>query len=320
MAGRKRASDISQDNATSATASTRGKRARKEIVNDKSPLLNLPGELRNRIYKYIIADTKEYKRGKTRDKSYNTTSNARPIGLKYTSIMAAKRYKTAKQWLNAHKRRHYFGLTQTCRLFRHEFRPLYLEELSFGIKSGLGHFLVIFGHNDEIQAMGHHIINIMSDSLPHDGIDLLAVLKKMSDLKMPSLLFRYRKYSSLEPWNINDLFLTLASRMDSLIKPIVEGFDLTSITIFKDPKRHGSKQRSQPAVRMNLDNKCFSTWSQERKESHMKSLISYVGLEKIDGNHTTICCDGRSYLWYVPGMIYDDWNASEMRLLSEETD
>ena len=269
--------------------------------------------MRNRIYEYTIANTKEYKRGETRDKHNRPTSNADPIHLKHTSIKAAKRYKTAKHWVNAHKRRHYFGLTQACRLLRHEFRSLYLAELSFDINSHLGQFTVMFGHNDEIRAMGHHIVSITRDFLPHDGIDILAVLKKMSDLKMPRLLFHYGRYTSREPWNINDLFLTLVSSARFLVRPPGEGFDITSITILKDPNRRGSGQRNQPALRINMDIEGFSSCSQEIKESDMKSVMMHAGLDDIHGIHTTICCDGRSYLWYVR-------NISEMRLLSEETE
>ena len=278
-------------------------------------------ELRNRIYNYVVADYRKYKRGSTFSRRFNCKiPNSPPIHLRHTSIKAAKRYKTAKQWANAHKRRHYFGLTQTCRLLRHEFRPLYLQELSLEVDSRLGQFLSIFGHNEESQVLGHRIIKTMGDPLPHHGVDVLPLLKDIFDLKKSRRLTHDHEPS--RPFDMNDLFLSLAPTEDRLIY-FKNDFEIvvTGITIFKDSERPHPGKVNELALRIDLECERFPQLTQEEKESRMKSLLGHANLDFLDGIYATIRCGNRSYRWYVPrykcNASYDWFKAS--RLVSEET-
>jgi hypothetical protein len=79
--------------------------------------------------------------------------------------------------------RPYMGLTQACRLLRQEFRPLYPR--IFPVHHGIryyGEYLLAFGLNETVQAMGKLITTASLDTLPqHYGYDIFAFFNVVHD-------------------------------------------------------------------------------------------------------------------------------------------
>jgi len=201
---------------------------------------------------------------------------------------------------------------------RQEFRTLYLEELSLGVASRLGQFLVVFGCNEEIQAMGHQIVKIMQDPLTQGGVDMFPVLKEMSDLGRPRIFTRTNRTSRALLWDIEDLILTLAASVYTLTTSMMSvSSNITAITIFKDSDQHHSEQADKPELRIDLDNEGASHLSQEEKKIEMKTVVEHSRLFRLEGIIITFHWGDRSYRWYVAGLEWDN-TTPKMRLLSEE--
>ncbi|KAJ4361489.1 hypothetical protein N0V95_001826 [Ascochyta clinopodiicola] len=123
------------------------------VVGDRkaTSLMDLPGELRNLIYSFTSSSSRQALlvhrpriaslRSSTRldrqrtlpsdiaDKKYD---DALPVAIRHGSARASRR-KTQPALLARETNRPFFGLTQVCRLLRHEFRPLYMLKQEIGM-------------------------------------------------------------------------------------------------------------------------------------------------------------------------------------------
>ncbi|KAI4714682.1 hypothetical protein J4E89_000363 [Alternaria sp. Ai002NY15] len=309
--GRKRALEPAVDAGPPAATSTRRKRARKEVINDKSLLLKLPGELRNRIYEYIMEDVKEHKKGTTskapkrRGGLYRTFDNDEPIYLRYTSIKPRKRYKTAKQWAVAHDRRPYFGLTQTCRTLREEFRPLYVSEIGFSIDLGqIGQYLAAFGSNEEEKIIGQSAANISQSPLSEDGADLLPVLERFRELKQPRLIDDHPViYGGERYWDCDSLFALICFwwHGHTLGISAEAKSGITKITFVKRPDaERDDPPNDRPMLVIDLDANVFVSQTHQTMDAHMRRLISGFGLRQLNNTITQFRC-GHKRFTYTTG-------------------
>ncbi|KAI4932544.1 hypothetical protein J4E85_002942 [Alternaria conjuncta] len=311
MAGRKRALEPAVDGGPATATSTRRKRARKKVVNDKSLLLKLPGELRNRIYEFIMEDVKEYKKGKTskapkrRGGGPSTKfDNDAPIRLKYTSVKSHKRFKTAKQWAAAHERRPYFGLTQACRMLREEFRPLYMSELGFCIDLHVGEYLLALGSNEEEQNIGQSIADIMRAPLSDDGADLLPFLKTLHGLKQPRLDKSCVFSRGRQCWDRDCVFAILCHSWQRDTDGLAEAkTGITKITFVKRPDCY-NLSNGRPMLVLDLDSKFFMSRTRKVMDVHMRTLISRFDLGDLHTMITRFRCGGESFTYTTDAHSY----------------
>ncbi|KAI4696529.1 uncharacterized protein J4E88_000706 [Alternaria novae-zelandiae] len=317
MAGTKRALEAAVDAGRPAATITHRKRAQKEVINDKSLLLKLPGELRNRIYEYIMEDVKENKKGtttkepKSRGELYITFDNDAPIHLKYTSIKSRKRCKSVKQWAAAHERRPYFGLTQACRMLREEFRPLYMSELGFCIDLYVGQYLLALGSNEEEQSIGQAVTNIMQTPLSDDGADLLPFLERLGELKQPRLDKFRLMYGGQRYWDRDTLLAVLCCEFQKDAGGLTKAkTGISNITIVKsrEAERY-SRPNEDLMLVMDLDANFFVSPTQQIIEAHMRKLLYRFELGELDtlvtqfrwrGKRFTFCSHAAALHGYSP--------------------
>ncbi|KAI4651844.1 hypothetical protein J4E93_002040 [Alternaria ventricosa] len=322
MAGRKRALEPAIDGGPAAATSTRRKRARKEVVNDKSLLLKLPGELRNRIYEFIMEDVKEYKKGKTskapkrEGAGYRNFRNDEPIHIKYTSVKSRKRYKTDKQWATAHDRRPYFGLTQACRMLREEFRPLYMSELGFCIDLHVDKYLATFGANEEEQMIGQSVANIVQAPLSDVGTDLLPFLERLRELKQPRVDDYRVTYDGQQHWNRDNLLAILCYEWQQDTGDLTRAkTGITKITFVKSLEAERHKQSNEiPILVVDLDADFFVSQTQRIMKAHMEKLLYCFELEEVDNMVTQFRCGGESFSFRSEANWYEKDPATIVRL------
>jgi hypothetical protein len=262
----------------------RQKRARHQNTENASPLMKLPGELRNRIYEMAIQDsTEEYLR------------------IKHKSIMVTRRYKTGKAWTNAHKQRTYMGLTQACRLLRQESAPLYIRARKVWIfPSSLRPYLTTFAVDDELRELGDALMMTKRPPPVDGGCNLLSMLQLLTNtgirmrVKKPSDIWWDRSAAMV----ITTLHRCYESDAPSLwdIDITHVSFDKMSIPVFGFP----SPTPSFEVVTVILKSEVLhQAMSEHEKRLYVKDMFSKIGLSLMNSLLFRVRCHGWETLWRV---------------------
>ncbi|KAI4630708.1 hypothetical protein J4E80_001646 [Alternaria sp. BMP 0032] len=281
------------------------KRARKDVANNKSPLLSLPGEIRNRIYELALADIMQQLEGgriRLRDELLNPIH----IDMQFTINARCPTIEELKSWhvqlderqRAEHGKRKYWGLVQACQLLRQEFRPLQLRTLPFTISAQyLDRYLYDFGTTEDALALGKSLKAIIKRPLiPDVRLDILPLLKKLSKQRnsLPWLTGPYHGNESL-------LFALVKSWAQpskglDILEPTIASVTLTMDNI------HGTRDApDRPSMIIGLRCARLTGLAPDEKRTIMLGLIKVTGLEKLRHFITEFRCCGRRYTWQMPG-------------------
>ncbi|KAI4696530.1 uncharacterized protein J4E88_000707 [Alternaria novae-zelandiae] len=283
------------------------KRARKDVVNNKSPLLNLPGEIRNRIYEFALADTMQQLDGGRIYLRYNKLNKAARLQWRLHLFMDELKSWQSQfdtYWKAAHGQRKYWGLAQACQILRQEFRLLQQRTLPLTISAQhLGQYLYAFGTTENALALGKSLTDIVNQPiLPDVRLDILPVLRKLSKQRksLPWLTEHLRRGESR--WKTSDLLAALFYHWAQPPKGLeVVERDIASVTLTMG-KVHGTHgAHEQPSMIIGLRCACFTDLTSDEKGATMLDFIKATGLEKLRYFITEFRCCERRYTWQMPG-------------------
>ncbi|KAI4932543.1 hypothetical protein J4E85_002941 [Alternaria conjuncta] len=288
------------------------KRARKDVANNKSSLLNLPGEIRNRVYEFALADTMQQLDGRRIRLKYMLIKASCQLRILYlvmdlgptTEELESWQPKLNTYWRAAHGQCKYWGLIQACQVLRQEFRPLHQRTLPFTISAQhLSQYLYAFGTTENALALGKSFTDIVNQPLlPDVRLDILPVLRKLSKQRKSLPWLTKHSLGNKSRWKTRNLLTTLFYHWAQPPKgfEVVER-DIASVTLTMG-KVHGTHgAHEQPSMIIGLRCACFTDLTSDEKGATMLDFIKATGLEKLHCFITEFRCCGRRYTWQMPG-------------------
>ncbi|KAI4936890.1 uncharacterized protein J4E92_001615 [Alternaria infectoria] len=285
------------------TAPSRTHLARACKVKVGVGLLDVPGEIRNKIYDYVIADAKQHRRGQE-------------LKLKYRPIKSRKRFKTNDQWRNAHRLRPYWGLTQVCHELRFELRPMHTRAIKVDIPAELlPHYLAHLSGTDEVKALGNRMVAIINQPWPAAGLDVLPVLKDLSmhhDADaIPYLRVPPNSHGTISFRDTNKVVPIMTRRwLGSDHEHIQHDMVSAALTTDRDvsslfPPGH--------SIIITLKDDTFNGLNDDGRQDYMINMIRACGLDRMHDFYIDFRCKGNLYMW--GSLYYSVWAPNTPRFL-----
>ncbi|KAI4665890.1 uncharacterized protein J4E78_003355 [Alternaria triticimaculans] len=300
------------------------KRARKDVANKKSPLLSLPGEIRNRIYELALADTMRELNGRRIRLTYGLIKASRQLSRLYlvmdlcptTEELESWQSKFDTYWRAAHGQCKYWGLIQACQVLRQEFRPLQQRTLPFTILAQhLSQYLYAFGTTEDALTLGKSLTAIIKQPLlPGVRLDILPLLRKLSKQRKSLPWLTERSLGEESRWKTSNLLTTLFYHWAQPPKGLeVVERDIASVTLTmgKVHGTHGAHER--PSMIIGLRCACFTDLTSDEKGATMLDFIKATGLEKLHYFITEFRCCERRYTWHQSGATESRMQISEVQ-------